>query len=131
MICLLLQGISQDLQTGCPNLVIAKFCGILFIKGPHNVLRVSDYIYIMYLLIEIKHIILIQCDRNYIDMKKLNYMLEVEILRYYIHTGVLRDTFWGFGCPNGVKMPLWLRLWCLVKTTVLGLCSLANFLRFD
>ena len=25
--------------------------------------------------------------------------------------GVLKDDFWGFGCPNDGRMPCWLKLW--------------------
>ena len=29
--------------------------------------------------------------------------------------GVLRDDFWGFGCPNDTQKPLWLGLWLEIK----------------
>ena len=35
----------------------------------------------MYFLIEIRHNILVQCHGNYIEVRKCNYMLEVDILR--------------------------------------------------
>ena len=35
----------------------------------------------MYLLIEIRHDVHIQCHENYIEVKKINYMLEIDILR--------------------------------------------------
>ena len=31
-------GLSQDLETGCPNLAIVKFLGIQIFKGDHNIL---------------------------------------------------------------------------------------------
>ena len=33
------QGLSQDLQTGCPKLAIGKYLGIQIFKGDHNKLR--------------------------------------------------------------------------------------------
>ena len=35
----------------------------------------------MYKFIKIRHKILIQCNGNYMEMKKINYMLEIDILR--------------------------------------------------
>ena len=32
------QGLSQDLETGCPKLAIVKFLGVLFFKVDHNIL---------------------------------------------------------------------------------------------
>ena len=31
-----LQGLSQDLDSGCPKLAIIEFLGILFFNGNHN-----------------------------------------------------------------------------------------------
>ena len=31
------QGLSQDLETGCPKLTMVKFLGILFFKGGNNI----------------------------------------------------------------------------------------------
>ena len=36
-----IQGLSQDLETGCLKLAIVKFWGILFFKGDHNNLRLQ------------------------------------------------------------------------------------------
>ena len=33
------QGLSQDLETGCPKLAIVKFLGGLVFKGNYNILR--------------------------------------------------------------------------------------------
>ena len=33
------QGLSQDLETGCPKLAIVKFMGVHIFKGDHNILR--------------------------------------------------------------------------------------------
>ena len=60
------QGLSQDLETGCPKLATVKFCGVQIFKGDHNILRFHD--------------ILIQCHGNYMEMKQFNYMLEINIL---------------------------------------------------
>ena len=35
------QGLSQDLETGCPELAILKFWGVQFTKGDHNILRLQ------------------------------------------------------------------------------------------
>ena len=58
----------------------------------------------MYKFIKIRYdlLIYIQCHGNYIEMKKFNYMLEIDIL---INSspkflGVLRGAFQGFGCPK-------------------------------
>ena len=34
-----LQGLSQNLETGCPKLAIVKFLGVQIFKGDHNILR--------------------------------------------------------------------------------------------
>ena len=33
------QGLSHDLETGCPKLTIVKFWGIQIFKEDHNILR--------------------------------------------------------------------------------------------
>ena len=35
----LLQGLSQDLETGCLKLAIVKFLGVQILRGYHNILR--------------------------------------------------------------------------------------------
>ena len=49
----------------------------------------------MYLLIEIRHNILIKCLGNCIELEKSNFMLEIDILRNYSqkHLGFLRGDF--------------------------------------
>ena len=47
-------GISQDLETGGPNLAIVKFWGILFFKGEHNILRLQPFTCIHSLKLSIK-----------------------------------------------------------------------------
>ena len=49
----------------------------------------------MYKFIKIRHDILIQCHGNYMEMRKFNYMLELEILRNSSQKflGVLRGAF--------------------------------------
>ena len=39
--CLQVQhrGVSHDLETGCPQLAIVNFMGVLFFKGDHSILR--------------------------------------------------------------------------------------------
>ena len=33
------QGLSQDLETGCPKLAVVKLLGVQIFKGDHNILR--------------------------------------------------------------------------------------------
>ena len=33
-----MQGLSQDLETGCLKLAVVKFLGVQFFKGDHNIL---------------------------------------------------------------------------------------------
>ena len=49
----------------------------------------------MYKSIKIRYDIIIQCHRNYIEMKRINYMLGIDILRNSspIFLGVLRGAF--------------------------------------
>ena len=56
----------------------------------------------MYKLIKIRHDIIKQCHRNYKEMTKFNYKLEIELFRNstQINLGVLRGSFSGFGCPK-------------------------------
>ena len=35
------QGLSQDLETGCPELAILTFLGVQFFKGDHNIHRLN------------------------------------------------------------------------------------------
>ena len=34
-----MQGLSQDLETGCLKLAVVKFLGVQIIKEDHNILR--------------------------------------------------------------------------------------------
>ena len=56
----------------------------------------------MYKFIKLRHDIIKQCHGKYKEIKKLNYKLEIEILRNstQIFLGVLRGSFQGFGCPK-------------------------------
>ena len=63
-----MQGLRQDLETGCPKLAIAKFLGIQIFKGDHNILRLQLLTY-MYEFMKIRHNILIQCHGNHVEMK--------------------------------------------------------------
>ena len=64
------RDLSQDLETVCPKLPNGIFWGIPIFKEDHTILRLITTIH-KYLLIEIRHGMLIQCHRNYIDMEKL------------------------------------------------------------
>ena len=49
---------------------------------------------VMYEFIKIRHNILIQCNGNYMEMKKFNCMLEIDILRNFSQkNGCLRVAF--------------------------------------
>ena len=74
-----IQGLSQALETGCLKLAIVKFWGVQIFKGDHNKLMISTIN--MYEFIKIMHDILIQCHGNCMEMKNVNYMLEIDILR--------------------------------------------------
>ena len=56
----------------------------------------------MYKFIKIRHDIITQCHRNYKEMKKFNHKLEIETFRNstQFFLGVLRGSFYGFGCPK-------------------------------
>ena len=43
---------------------------------------------------------------NYKEMKKVNYMLEIDILK---NSSEFLGCPEGFGCPNDTQMPCWLR----------------------
>ena len=65
----------------------------------------------IYLLIEVRHLILKQCHDTW--LKKFKYTFESDILRDYLpkDSGVLRGDFWEFECSNDAQMACWLRLW--------------------
>ena len=73
----------------------------------------------MYKFIKLRHGILIECQGNYMEMIKFNYMLEIDILRNSSprKVGVLRGAFEGFGCPKRHPDAL------LAKTLVLVLLA--------
>ena len=75
MRCIIQQGLSQDLETGCLKLAIVKLLGVQNFKGGGLYTLISTIN--MYKLIKIRHDILIQCHVNYAMMKKFNYMLEI------------------------------------------------------
>ena len=57
------QCLCQNLETGCRELAIVKFLGVLFLKVDHSTQITTIQI------IEIRHDILIQCDGNYIEVE--------------------------------------------------------------
>ena len=87
------QGLSQDLETGCLKLAIVKLLGVQIFKGGTQYTQISTIN--MYKFIKIRHDILIQCHGNYMEIRKFNYMLEIEILRNSSQNilGVLRGAF--------------------------------------
>ena len=68
---------------------MVKFVGVQSFKGDHNI-AIN-----MYTFIKIRHDIIIQCQGNYEEMKKLNYKLDIEILRSSTqkYLGDLRGSF--------------------------------------
>ena len=99
------KGLSQDSETGCPQLAIVKFWGVQIFRGGPQYTQISTIK--MYKYNKIRHDILIQCHGNYMEMKKFNYMLEIDILRNSSleKLGVLR----GLGVQKGTQTPCWLR----------------------
>ena len=87
-------GLSQDLETGCPKLAIVKFLGLQIFEGDHNHKHVQIHEN------KVGYHILKQCSVNYMQMKYINYMLEIDILRNSSPKimGVLRGAFsvWVF-----------------------------------
>ena len=53
------------------------------------------------------------------EMKKFNYMLEIDILRNSSqkNVGVLMGVFKGFGCSKDSQTPCWLRLCSMIITS--------------
>ena len=89
MLCIAFdQGLSQELETGCLKLAIVKFLGVQISKGDQNILISTIN---MYIFIKMRHDIRIQGRGNYMMMKKINHMLEIDILRNSL--GVLRGAF--------------------------------------
>ena len=79
----LTQGLSQDLETGCPELAIVKN----FQGRP----RYTQFTPIhMYLLNEIKHTVHVQCHGIILRRKIFSYLLEINIFRNS------SQTFWVF-----------------------------------
>ena len=64
-----MQGLSQDLETGCQKLTVVKFWGILFFQGRQQYTEITTTN--MYLLVKTRHTINIQCRGNYTDVEKL------------------------------------------------------------
>ena len=76
------------------------------IFGRPNFLGGPQYTHIsninMHRFIKLRHGILIECQGNYMEMIKFNYMLDIDI---FINSspkkvGVLWGAFEGFGCPK-------------------------------
>ena len=78
-----LEGLSQDLETGCPRLATIKYVGYLFFKEGANI-NTQIITINMYLLIKIRHDILKQYHKNYTEVKQKSiFMLEINVLRNY------------------------------------------------
>ena len=67
------QGLSHNLETGCPKMALVKSLGVLIFKGTNNILK-NTIILNMYLLIEIRHNVHILCHRNNIAVKKIQFI---------------------------------------------------------
>ena len=67
------QGLSQDLKTGCPKLAIQRFWGILIFKGDHNILGLKKASYnVMEIILQIKKLKLcLQLQFEEISHKKV------------------------------------------------------------
>ena len=77
---------------------LVNFFGVVFFKGGYDT---HFKIINMHLLIEIRHSILRQYHENYIGMRKIQFYILKNCSKRYV--GVLRDDFWGFGCPNDAQ----------------------------
>ena len=92
------QGLSQDLKTGCSNLAVVKFIwASKFVRGT-TIYTLKSTIN-LYKFIKIRQNILKQCHGNYMEMKKFNYMLEIDILKKSLSK--------IFGCPEGCFSRVW------------------------
>ena len=69
------------------------FWGVQIFKGGSQYTQISTMN--MYKFIKIRHDIIKQCHGNYMEMKKFNYKLEIEIFRNFTlkELGVLRGSF--------------------------------------
>ena len=56
---------------------------------------------------------ILQCHGNYMELKKINYMLEIDFFRNSSQKqlGVLRGAFERFRGPKDTQTSYWLRLW--------------------
>ena len=72
-----MEGLSQDLETGCLKFAIVK--KFWASKGGLQYTQISTIN--MYEFIRIRHNILIKCHGNYMEMKKFNYLIVIDILR--------------------------------------------------
>ena len=82
------QCLSQHLETGRPEWAIVKMHPISLGRPQYSQITTIN----VYLPNEIKHNIHILCHGNYIEVEKIDYMLEIDILRNYSKI---------FGCPEG------------------------------
>ena len=99
-----MEGLSRDSET-------ATFFGIMFYQKINNILRLQPIN--MYLFIEIRHNILIQCHGNQIEVK-FNFVLESDILRSSSKNWVsLKVICRRHGRPNDLQMLFGLRS-CMV-----------------
>ena len=87
------QGLSQDLESGCLKLANSncKILGRPSFEGGPQYTHISTIN--MYTFIKLRHGILLECQGNYMEMIKFNYMLEIDILR---NSSPKKN-----GCPEG------------------------------
>ena len=74
----ILQGSTVTGQTGCLKLAIEKLLGVQIFEGYHNTLRFQPTCMNLIEFIKMRHDFLIQCHRNNMEMKKIDYVLEID-----------------------------------------------------
>ena len=104
-----LQGLSQELETGCLKLAIVKFLGVQIFKGDHSILNFNHkHVYIYQ-----NKAIIWQWD-NLIICLRLTYK-EIPHKEFWASWGVL---FKGLGVQKDTQTPCWLRPWHTVQVNL-------------
>ena len=72
-----LQGLSQDLETGCLKFEIVKFVGVQIFKGDHYIVYTQISTLDLYKFVKKRHDILMQYHGNSVEMCPEGYFLRV------------------------------------------------------
>ena len=71
--------LARIYKLGAPKWPILKFLVVQIFQGEPQYTQISTIN--MYAFIKVRHAIIIQWHRNDMEMKRFNYMLEIDILR--------------------------------------------------